>query len=311
MSKTIKEKKTQIDVQKLCQDNQLEILNLDHINKWYPILRPAINRTGFELLNHFYSKSITNIIGWGSTESNYMDRISKEELAQILEKIFLKHPPLVICSNGVNERNRTIILEQANKNHVPVVFSDTQLSLLTTTIGIYIAQYFAPEEFVHGSLVVINGIGVLIIGDSGVGKSEAVLNLIQRGHLFVSDDAVYIQRIGNEFIGYSPAEIKNILEARGLGLLDIRNIYGDRSMQAKTKIDLVVSLIRSEANDFDRLGNEKNYFFILGGKIDKVNIPVRLGRNVASLIEAAANLFVSKQNGCDALVTVQKRFNER
>ena len=314
MANKTKKNAKQIDVQQLCLDHQLEIVNQSVIKKWKPILRPAINRAGFELLGHFYTQGLNmNIIGWGTAESNYMDLVNEEDLRAVLNKIFIHHPPLVICSQGVNQRNRSIVLEQATLNDIPVAFSNTKLSFLTTTIGIYIAEYFAPEERIHGSLVIINGVGVLIMGESGIGKSEAVLELIQKGHIFVSDDAVDVQRIGNEFIGYSPAITKNILESRGLGLIDIRTIYGDRAVKNKSNINLVVELKMSKdktINEFDRLGNQNNYFPLLGGKISKIDIPVRLGRNLASLIEVASNLFAAKKNGSNPLATIQKRTNE-
>ena len=137
-----------------------------------------------------------------------------------------------------------------------------------------------------------------------------MLELIQRGHQFVCDDAVNIKRIGNEFIGYSPEITKDILEARGLGLIDIKAIYGDRAVRDRTKISLVVELKQPDSQhsvEFDRLGNENDYYLILGGKINKVSIPVRLGRNLASLIEVATNLFASKQGGTDALGIINQR----
>lgn len=305
----------QIDVKKLCNDLELEVVNKDKIINWVPIKRPAINRVGLELLGHFYNKDLNmNIIGWGTTESKFMNSIPEEKLKKNLAKVFSYNPPLVICSLGVNERNKNIILTEASKCGVPVVFTNTQLSFVITTLGTYVAEKFSPEQFVHGSFVVINGVGVLIIGDSGIGKSEAVLELIQKGHVFVSDDSVIIKRIGNDFFGIAPEITKNILEARGLGLIDIRAMYGNRVIKHKARISLVVELKQSEQGDslhFDRLGNEKHYFSILGGKICKTIIPVRLGRNIASLIEVATNLFHSKQIGVDALKTIQERIDRR
>lgn len=307
-------KSSEIDVQKLCNDNGLEILNKDRIKTWNTIKRPAINRVGFELLDHFYNSNINmNIIGFGTMESKYMDIVDEKTLSKKLNNIFKHRPPLVICSINVNERNKKNIIEQANRNDIPVVVTETQLSFVITTIGIYIAEYFAPEEFVHGSLVIINGIGVLLIGDSGVGKSEAVLELVQRGHTFVSDDSVNIKRIGNKFVGSSPKITKNLLEARGLGMIDMKLIYGNRSIKDKSDINLVVELKHFEKGDetnFDRLGNQKNYYNVLGGKINKIIIPVRSGRNVASLIEVATNLFESKQQGFDILNTIKERISK-
>ena len=297
-----------INVKKLCEDNLLDIINEENITEWREIKRPSINRVGLEILGHLETEDLSkNIIGLGTKESALMDRLDEKELIKNLEKIFSHNPPLVICSNGVNEKNRNIILEIANKTKTPVAFVSTKLSFITTTIGIYIAEHFAPQDFVHGSLVIINGIGVLIIGQSGVGKSETVIELIQKGHMFVSDDSVIVKRVGNHFIGSSPDITKDMLEARGIGLVNIKAIYGERAVKQKTNIDLVIELKKDDGFNFDRLGNENYFYEILDGKIRKILIPIRLGRNTASLVELATSLFISKNDGVDAFNEIQER----
>lgn len=298
-----------INVLSLCEDNLLDIVNKEKIKKWREIKRPSINRLGLEILGYFNHQDEINknIVGFGTKESVLMDSIKKEDIKKNIKKIFEHKPPLVICSNGVSKKNKELILKFANQFDTPVVFSETKLSFITTTVGIYIAEHFAPQDFVHGSLVIINGIGVMIIGQSGVGKSEAVVELIQRGHMFVSDDSVLIKRIGNHFVGISPDITKNILEARGLGLIDIETIYGRKSVKDKTNIDLVVELIKDENFNFDRLGNENHFYNILDGKISKIQIPVRAGRNTSSLIEVAASLHILKKDGVDAFKEIQER----
>ncbi|WP_022935370.1 HPr(Ser) kinase/phosphatase [Mesomycoplasma moatsii] len=306
-SKTINTKNF-ISVLNLCEDNLLEIINKNNIKNWRSIKRPSINRVGLEIIGHFEIDDLNkNIIGFGTRESNLMDSVDVDQLENNLKRIFKQKPPLVICSNGVNQKNKDLIFKWANEFETPVVFVDTKLSFITTTVGIYIAEHFAPEDFVHGSLVIINGIGVLIVGPSGIGKSEAVIELIQRGHMFVSDDSVIIKRIGNHFIGQSPKITKNILEARGLGLIDIKTIYGEKSIKDKTNIDLVIELKKDDQYNFDRLGNENYFYNILDGKIKKILIPVRLGRNTASLIEVATSLFISKNEGVDTFKEIQER----
>ncbi len=302
-----------VNVFDLCQENKLTVANIDFIEKWSEIQRPAINRAGLELKGYFYREnSISkNIIGWGTSESNWMSSISNDERKKSLTKLISKEPPMIICSSGVDAENIKVIINIANDYGVPVVLSNIALSSLTTTIGVYLAEKFAETEFVHGSLIVINGVGVMVIGASGVGKSEVILELIQKNHIFVSDDAIFVKRVGNNFIGYSPEITKDILEARGLGLLDIRTIYGDRSIRSKTNIDLVVELKPTEEMlDFDRIGNKNLSYSILGGKINKIDIPVKAGRTASSLVVAAANLFISKQSGIDALEIIKERSKE-
>lgn len=300
-----------INVLDLCLDNELEIINLKKIKKWRQVKRPSINRVGLEIIGHFEIEDLNkNILGFGTKESILMDSIDLKTLEKNLDKIFSYLPPLVICSSGVSSKNKKLILKYANKYETPAVFVDTKLSFITTTVGIYIAEHFAPQDFVHGSLVIINGIGVLIIGQSGVGKSEAVIELIQRGHMFVSDDSVIIKRVGNHFIGISPEITKDMLEARGLGLINIKSVYGEKSIKDKTNIDLVIELKKDDQFNFDRLGNENHFYEILNGKIKKILIPVRLGRNTASLIEVATSLYICKNDGKDAFTEIQERIKK-
>ncbi|MGL4343520.1 MAG: HPr(Ser) kinase/phosphatase [Metamycoplasmataceae bacterium] len=303
----------EISVIEFCNDNKLEIINKDKIKITTTIKRPAINRLGLELKGFIENENLNkNIIGWGTVESHWMSSIDKKDLDLTLSKIFNYNPPLVICSKGVSEENKKIIVKNATKFNVPVVFSDLPLSSITTTIGVYLSSFFAQSEFVHGSLIIINSIGVLVIGKSGIGKSEVILDLVQKNHIFVSDDAVLIKRIGNNFIGESPLLTQDILEARGLGLMNIRAIYGEKSIRKSTTIDLVVELEHYEAtSQFDRLGNKNLFYLVLGGKINKIKIPVTPGRSVSSLVEAAVNLHISKLNGIDALEIIQNREKER
>lgn len=298
-----------IKVNTLCAENKLKIVNVSKIKAFSYVYRPAINRAGLELKGFIVADDIKkNIIGWGTSESNFMDSLKSDILEQNLNNIFSYKPPLVICSIGVSEKNKQTIVRIASKNRIPVVFSQMHLSNVATTLGVYLASIFAQNIQVHASLIIINGIGVLIIGDSGIGKSEAILDLIQKNHIFVCDDAVIIKQIGINFYGRSPEITKDILEARGIGLIDIRKIYGERSIKSSSKIDLVVKLSSFNENvEYDRLGDYDSFFPILDSKIPMIQIPVRSGRSVSSLIEAAVNVFIAKQNNIDALETILNR----
>lgn len=300
-----------INVKTLCKDNKLRIINKNQIKKFSYVYRPAINRAGLELKGFAIASDIKkNIIGWGTTESNFMDTLDLKDLEQILDTIFHFKPPLIICSVGVNKKNKQTILKIASNNNIPVVFPELHLSDVATTLGVYLASIFAQDIQVHASLIIINGIGVLVIGDSGIGKSEAILDLIQKNHIFVSDDAVIVKKIGLLFYGQSPEITKDILEARGIGLIDIRKIYGEKSIKTSSTIDLVVKLTQyHEGTEFDRLGNFNSSYRILGSKIPMIQIPVRSGRSISSLIEAAVNVHIAKQNNIDALETILNRTN--
>ncbi|MGL5521769.1 MAG: HPr(Ser) kinase/phosphatase [Metamycoplasmataceae bacterium] len=294
---------------KACFDNKLKIINEEYARKDVYIQRPAISRTGLAFIGFLNENDISkNVIGWGTIESNWMDKQTKKDLVKIIQSIFILNPPLVICSTGMNEKNKKIILEIANKNKVPLCFPELKTSFINTTLGVYLSSFFAQTEFIHGSLIIINGVGVLIIGKSGIGKSEIILDLLHKNHVFVSDDAVIVKKVGNSFFGESPEITQDLLEARGLGLMNICSIYGTKAIRKTTQIDLVIELdLLDSSSSFDRLGNKNLYYSILNGKINKIKIPITPGRNASSLVEAATYLYITKQYGEDVIDLIEKR----
>jgi len=183
------------------------------------------------------------------------------------------------------------------------------LSLITSTIGLQIATHIAKVEERHGSLVIVNGVGVMVVGKSGVGKSEAVVELIQLGHTFVSDDTVRIKRIGQTFIGYPAILTKDLLEVRGFGLINVKTIYGIKSVREKSNINLIIELVDTKGKEgtFDRLGISEIKEEILGGFIPKIQLPIKEGRSTSSLIEIAVNSHLAREMGDDPISTIAQR----
>lgn len=166
----------------------------------------------------------------------------------------------------------------------------------------------AKVEAVHASLAIINGVGVMIKGPSGIGKSEALIELLQKGHTFVSDDTVELYRIGDTFYGRPAALTEGLLEARGIGLVNIPFIYGAKAVKEKTSVELVVELQPAEVqNELDRLGNKDLRFEVLQGNIPLIQIPAVSGRSMASLIEAAVNVYLARKAGMDPLAMIAER----
>ncbi|MGV2392466.1 UNVERIFIED_CONTAM: hypothetical protein O8I53_05515 [Campylobacter lari] len=177
-------------------------------------------------------------------------------------------------------------------------------------MGTYLSDFYSEETQVHGCLTVIYGVGVLIIGQSGIGKSEATHELIQNGHLFVADDAVLIKHIGANFYGRSPYLTRDLLEMRGTGLVNIMHSYGVKSISRGTVVSLVVELVEKSNIDYsslDRLGDKELRYPILGGSIRKVQVPVKIGASVSSLIEAAVIAHISRKEGFNALELLEER----
>ncbi|UVD81696.1 HPr(Ser) kinase/phosphatase [Mycoplasma iguanae] len=301
--------KNGISAEKIISKYKLHLLNRDKITHFRNIYKPSIYRLGLELTQSIQiTNFIQNIIGWGTTEAVWFKSLPTEKLTEILISIFKWKPPLIILSVGFQKKMYEFVSDLASKYDIPVVKSNDHLSHLISIIGTYLSENFSETIAVHGSAIIVNGVGVLIIGKSGVGKSEATLELVQKRHIFVSDDTVNITRLGNHFIGRPNYITKDILELRGIGLLDIKHIYGTALTKNKLYIELVIELISPNSDTtFDRLGNAELEYNILDGTIKKIQIPVERGRNTSSLIEAAVNWFISKKDNVDAIDLITER----
>lgn len=200
------------------------------------------------------------------------------------------------------------VLKVANARNVPVVNSKLHLSEINAYVSAHLLERQAKIEAVHASLAIINGVGVMIKGPSGIGKSEALIELLQKGHTFVSDDTVELYRIGDTFYGRPAALTEGLLEARGIGLVNIPFIYGAKAVKEKTSVELVVELQPAEVqNELDRLGNKDLKFEVLKGAIPLIQIPAVSGRSMASLIEAAVNVYLARKAGMDPLAMIAER----
>ncbi|VEU71228.1 HPr(Ser) kinase/phosphatase [Mycoplasmopsis glycophila] len=302
-----------INVLKIIHFFDLNIVNADNPNIEYnDIHEPAIKRVGLELSEHIRTDRISyNVISWGTSESMWFAQIGKERTVNALEHVISQKPPIIILSKGVNKPALSWIIEVANKYNVPVALTKTNSSVISTVIGSYLNDFFAEETQVHGTLVLIGGTGVLITGASGVGKSEAALELIQKGHILIADDAVMIKDSGNSFIGRSPKMIRNLLEVRGIGLIDVKYTYGISSVAKSSIIDLVVELVQQDKqNELDRLGTEILKYPILGRYIRKIKVPIKQGGSAAALIEVAVSAYLAWKEGKSVLDEIEKRRQE-
>lgn len=247
------------------------------------INRPAMQLTGF--YNYFDPKRIQII---GRVESTYLDTLTSEERFQAWET-FMQYDiaGLVIC-HGVPAFPECLAMAQRYNRNVFITEQDTsqfQAEVIST-----LQRYLAPRITMHGVLVEVFGEGVLLTGDSGIGKSETALELIKRGHRLIADDAVEVKRIGrHDLSGSAPEMIRYYMELRGIGLINVRHLYGVGSVKPYSSIDLVIEMEPWEdGKAYDRLGLSSEEAELLGVKIPKITIPVRPGRNLAVIMELAA-----------------------
>lgn len=269
------------------------------------INRPALQLTGY--FDHFDSDRV-QIIGY--VEYTYLQTLPQDEKMKMYDKLLSHQIPCVIfCRNLPPEEE---LLQKAVENQVPIFTTPKQTSDFMAEIIRWMNVKLAPCISIHGVLVDVYGVGVLIMGESGIGKSEAALELIKRGHRLVTDDVVEIRKVSDEtLVGSAPDITRHFIELRGIGIVDVRSMFGVQSVRETQNIDLVITLEEwSRDKEYDRLGLEEEYTEFLGNKVVCHRIPIRPGRNLAIITESAAVNHRQKQMGYNAAQELYKRVQE-
>ena len=259
-----------------------------------------INRPGLELTGYFEFFDNKRIQILGNTEFSYLGRFGSEAQRMVIDSIFSFGPPAVIICRQIEPTN--VILESAKLHKVSILRTDENTSDLTARLVQFLNRELAPRITRHGVLVEVYGEGCLLIGDSGVGKSETAIELIKRGHRLVADDAVETLRTSiNTIVGQSPANIRHFIELRGIGIINARQLFGMGAIKTSEKIDMVVNLeLWDNAKVYDRMGLDNEFMEILGVEVPTMTIPVKPGRNLAVIIEVAAMNNRQKKMGYNA-----------
>ena len=267
--------------------------------------RPALELTGY--FDHFAAGRIQII---GLVEHSYIDQMEEQDEREMFEKLFSLDVPMVIFTRGLMPDET--ILEIAHRKKMPMYLTNQATSPFMAEILRWLNVKLAPCISVHGVLVDVYGIGLLLTGDSGVGKSEAALELIKRGHRLVSDDVVEIRRVSEvTLIGTAPEITKHFIELRGIGIIDVKTLFGVSSVRESQSIDLEIHLEEWDRNrEYDRLGLEESYSEYLGNKVVCHRVPVRPGRNVAIICESAAANHRQKLMGYNAAQELYQRFQK-
>ena len=270
------------------------------------INRPALQLTGF--YDHFDSNRIQII---GMVEYAYLHSLrDEEERHEIYKKLFSYKIPAVIMCRGLDPEKNFLI--EAEKAGTPILGTNRATSQFEAALINVLSYELAPTTTIHGVLVDVYGEGLLLTGESGIGKSEAALELVRRGHRLVADDVVEIRKIHDDtLIGTSPAITKYLIELRGIGIIDVKSLYGVECVKDTQTIDLVIKLEDWHRDtEYDRLGLDDEYMEILGHNVVCHSLPIRPGRNLAVICETAAVNHRQKKMGYNAAAELYRRVNK-
>lgn len=267
--------------------------------------RPALQLSGF--FDHFDSDRV-QIIGY--VEYTYLQTLDYERKIKIYDELVTYKVPCIVFSRNLEPDKE--LIEKAAKQDIPIFQTEKQTSGFMAELIRWMNVKLAPCISIHGVLVDVYGVGVLIMGESGIGKSEAALELIKRGHRLVTDDVVEIRKVSDEtLVGSAPDITRHFIELRGIGIVDVKSMFGVQSVRETQNIDLVITLEDwSREKEYDRLGLEESYTEFLGNKVVCHNIPIRPGRNLAIIVESAAVNHRQKQMGYNAAQELYKRVQE-
>lgn len=301
-------KSKSITVKKIAGDLKLEEVN--HFdNESAQVNSIELNRPGIQLAGFFSDFPYERIQVIGKVEHSFLETLDSGVRLERFGEICSKNIPCIIVSRSLEIHEE--MLYMANKYERKILRSTRNTTKLISKLFNFLESELAPTKTLHGVLMEINGVGVLITGKSGIGKSETAVELIKRGHLLVADDAVQIKRLGHEaLVGTAPEIIRYMIEVRGIGIMDIKSLFGMGAIKEKTSINLIVNLEEWEFDKhYDRLGLDEKKREILGMKVEEVVIPVKTARNIALLIEVAARNYRQKEMGYHAAREFEKRLN--
>jgi HPr kinase/phosphorylase len=297
-----------ITIEKLVKDLELEVLIEGKPN--IEINMVEVTRPGLQFAGYYDYFAYSRIQILGKVEWSYLETLSKSVRKERLDKYFSFDIPCIIIARGLEPHEE--LIENAKAKKVWILRSKSVTTRLINILMNYLDRELAEKTTLHGVLVNVYGVGILITGESGIGKSETALELIKRGHMLVADDAVEIKCVDGVLYGTSPYITSGMLEVRGMGIIDISALYGLSSIVEEKTVDLVINLEQWDSNKaYERLGIDDKTVDILGVKIKKIDLPIRPGRNVAVIIEAAAaNLRYGLMSKISPVKVIEKRIDE-
>ena len=278
-----------ISLSKIIKELALETIYMPADPQTLEICSPDVNRPGLELHGFFTHFEKDRILIIGNAESAYLqEECDHTKRVEVLTELLSRKPPAVIFCRGLQPVAE--FLELAKRYEIPLLGSEDMTCGLLAALISFLNVQLAPRVTRHGVLVEVYGEGILIVGDSGVGKSETAIELVKRGHRLIADDAVEIRRVSAKtLVGSSPKNIRHFIELRGIGIVNARRLFGMGAIKTTEKIDFIINLeVWDDQGEYDRMGVDKEYTEILDIQVPVLTIPVRQGRNLAVIIEVAA-----------------------
>ena len=296
-----------VSLERVIQDLELEVVYMPEKGEKALVSTEKLNRPGMQMAGFYdyYDPRRIQIIG--RLESTYLAKLEPEMQEENLRSWFELGMPALVLARGI--KTPLIIKELIEEFGVPLLRTGATPSAFFATLASYLSVALAPRITLHGVLIEVFGVGVLLQGDSGIGKSETALGLIQRRHRLIADDAVEIKRItAGDLMGSAPEVIRNFMEIRGIGIIDIKNIFGISAVDAAHSVDLVINLeIWNNEKNYDRLGLEYEHTDLLGVDVPFLTLPVRPGRDLATIIEIACMDNRLKMRGHNAANELNQR----
>ncbi len=298
-----------ITLDKLIEDLKLEIIYESNNMEEIKLSGNDVNRPGLQLAGYFDRFAYERVQIIGKVEWHYCNDLKEDIRHERLEKLFSYPFPAIVVSRNLPVFPEMIKL--ANQYNRTILRTERSTTKFINDLINHLDYVLAPETTVHGVLIEVYGMGVLLMGKSGVGKSETALELIKRGHRLVADDAVEIKKVEEGLRGEAPDLIRHFMEIRGIGILDIERLYGVGAVKKNEFIDLVIEFeFWDESKEYDRVGLDEECVEMLGIKIPKLIIPVRPGRNLAMIVEVAARNTRQKKLGYNAAVELNNKIKE-
>lgn len=293
-------------VEKMDLKNLTPDIDLSDRNVAVPdVNRPALQLTGF--FDHFDSERVQII---GNVEYAFLETLDAEKKKEIYDQLLQYGIPCIIFSKNLKPED--YLLEKAQESNIPIFQTIQSTSPFSAELIRWLNVKLAPCISIHGVLVDCYGVGVMIMGESGIGKSETALELIKRGHRLVTDDVVELHKVSDDtLVGMAPDITRHFIEMRGIGIVDVKTLFGVQSVRETQNIDLVITLEDwNKDKEYDRLGLEDEYTEFLGNKVVCHTLPIRPGRNLAMIVETAAINHRQKQMGYNAAQELYRRVQE-
>ena len=271
---------------------------------------PKIQRVGISLIGHMDNLVPTRVQLLGRTEMSYLYKQQPTARTTLLEGLCRSGIPALVVTAGVEVPSE--IINVCNQFRVALLWTDEESTVATDTLNRVLAAWYAPREVRHAALIDVHGVGVLLLGKSGIGKSEIALELISRGHRLVADDVVILEKTGeNTVVGHSPKLTRHHMEIRGLGIINIKDLYGVAAVRARKRVELAVQLVQwDELSEIDRLGLDQRREKFAGVDVPFISLPVGPGRSLSLIIEVAARNRLLQVQGTHSAKAFARRLSE-